>query len=197
MDSRGMWYIHRAEFQSILYEAANEAGVKFLLGSPVEKLNEIEAAIYLRDGKELKADLVIGADGIRSKIRTSISKDKTIEFDKSPHCAYRAMIPETVLLSDPETAGILKVHESELWIGPESHIMAYAVKDGSNDILYNFALCHRGDGETGKWNEPGDLKEMKVKYSKWEPGLQWQSRTEPRWRNVSPEQIRLLIYRTC
>ncbi|KAH7390218.1 hypothetical protein BKA64DRAFT_117741 [Cadophora sp. MPI-SDFR-AT-0126] len=167
-----MWYIHRADFQQILHEAALEAGVKFLLGSPVERLDDRHPPILMRDGKEMKADLIIGADGIRCKVRSCILNDHSIEIAKSPHCAYRAMIPEKVLLSDPETANILSQNESEIWTGPESHIMIYAVRDGSDGILYNFDLCHRGDGETGKWNEPGDTEEMKAKYSKWEPGLQ-------------------------
>ena len=138
----------------------------------MERLDEMNCSIFLRGGKELKADLIVGTDGIRSKIRSSILKDNVIEIANSPHCAYRAMIPEKVLLSDPETIDILKIDESEIWAGPESPIMSYAVKDGSSGILYNLALCHRGDGVTGKWNEPGDLEEMKAKYSRWDPGLQ-------------------------
>src|SRR5271168_1836476 len=86
------WLIHRADYQRVLYDAAKEAGATILLGSPIESVDEGGEggpSVVLKDGRQFKADVVVGADGIRSKTRKSILKEN-IEAVNSRNCAYRA-----------------------------------------------------------------------------------------------------------
>ncbi|KUJ09262.1 FAD/NAD(P)-binding domain-containing protein [Mollisia scopiformis] len=141
------WLIHRADYQKILYDAAKEAGVHFSLGCHVESVDEHGPAIFLRDGRQLEADLIVGADGIRSKIRKSILGNNDPGPEDSPNCAYRATIPADVMNSDPALATLMSDPNGNLWTGPGGHVMAYPIK---NATLYNLVMSHPGKASIGK-----------------------------------------------
>jgi salicylate hydroxylase len=163
------WLIHRADYQKILYDAAVEAGVHFSLGCHVESVDDNEATIMLRDGRRLQADLIVGADGIRSKIRKSILKDKDPEPEDSPNCAYRATVPAESMNQDPELAKFMSDPNGNLWTGPGGRVMAYPIK---NATLFNLVMSHPGKAAVGKWNEPGDVNEMRKMHEDWDPVMQ-------------------------
>jgi salicylate hydroxylase len=162
------WLIHRADYQRILFDAAKENGVTIRLGSPIESVDEIGPTVILKNGEKLKADIVVGADGIRSRTRKSILKDQDVEAVDSPNCAYRATVPANIMLSDPAIAHLMVDLNASCWIGHKRHIMAYPIRNGE---LYNMVLSHPGKASVGKWNEPGDLKEMKTHYSNFDPTI--------------------------
>lgn len=163
------WLIHRADYQKILYDAAIKAGVHFSLGCHVEGVDEKETTLILKDGQRLQADLIIGADGIRSKIRKTILKDRDPGPVDSSNCAYRATVPAEVMNSDPELAKFMSDPNGNLWTGPGGHVMAYPIKNGT---LYNLVMSHPGKAAVGKWNEPGDVGEMRKMHERWDPVLQ-------------------------
>lgn len=153
-----------------MYDAAKESGATILLGSPVERVDEGEGGpfVVLKDGQQFKADVVVGADGIRSKTRRSILK-KNIEVINSRNCAYRATVPAKIMNSDPAIAHLMTDINSNCWIGHERHIMAYPIRNGE---LYNLVMSHPGQASVGRWNEPGDLEEMKKHYCNFDPVIQ-------------------------
>ncbi len=164
------WLIHRADYQRILYDAAKAAGATVLLGSPVESVEEGEDGpfVVLKDAQQFKADLVVGADGIRSKTRKFVLKEN-IEAVNSRNCAYRATVPAKIMKADPVIAHLMKDINSNCWIGHERHIMAYPICNGE---LYNIVMSHPGQASIGRWNEPGNLDEMKKHYCNFDPIIQ-------------------------
>ena len=60
VDRRRHWLIHLADYEKILYDAAIELGVRVLLRSPVEIVEEHGPAVVLKNGQQLSADLVVG-----------------------------------------------------------------------------------------------------------------------------------------
>ena len=153
-----------------MYDAAKEAGATILLGSPAESVEESESgpSVVLKDGRQFKGDVVVGADGIRSKTRRTVLKEN-IEAINSRNCAYRATVPAEVMNSDPAIAHLMTDINSNCWIGHERHIMAYPIRNGE---LYNLVMSHPGQASVGRWNEPGDLEEMKEHYSNFDPIIQ-------------------------
>lgn len=85
-------HLHRS-----LTEAATEAGVEVVTASHVVGA-EAEGALLLEDGARLEADLVVGADGVHSKVRDSL--DFTYERTESRDGIARVLIPR-----DPEYIG--------------------------------------------------------------------------------------------
>ncbi|EMG45257.1 Salicylate hydroxylase (Salicylate 1-monooxygenase), partial [Candida maltosa Xu316] len=116
------------------------------------------------------ADLIIGADGIRSKVRdTAVVTDETVLPLPSAHCAYRATIPRDVMLADPLIAHLMTDVNSNCWIGYRRHIMAYPIRNGE---MYNMVLVNPGQAPVGKWNVAGDLEEMRNHYKTYDPVVQ-------------------------
>ncbi len=66
--------IMRPDFQEILLRSARKAGVSIRAGITIESLDQDEhgVEVVLSDGAAGRWDLVVGADGIASRIRTSI-----------------------------------------------------------------------------------------------------------------------------
>lgn len=58
------WLIHRADYRNLLYDAAKEAGANIIFGAAVEYVEEREPSVVLQDGRKIRADIVIGADGM-------------------------------------------------------------------------------------------------------------------------------------
>jgi salicylate hydroxylase len=161
--------IHRADYQKILYDAAIELGVHVLLGSPIEAVEESGPIVILKSGQQLSADLVVGADGIRSRTRKSILMNDDVEAVDSPNCAYRATVPADVMLSDPKVSHLMTDPNTNLWFGHERHIVAYPIRKGT---IYNVFMSHPGKGSVGRWNEPGNVEEMRRHFSNWDPVIQ-------------------------
>jgi salicylate hydroxylase len=68
--------------------------------------------------------------------------------------------------ADDEVKHLMTDADGKLWIGPDRHIMAYPIRQGA---MYNVVLSHPGKASVGRWNEPGNLEEMKAHYATWDP----------------------------
>ncbi|KEF55482.1 salicylate hydroxylase [Exophiala aquamarina CBS 119918] len=158
--------IHRADYQRILFDEANALGVKVHMSTRVVSINTETPLITTETGEEFAADVVVGADGIRSKAREFIIPGQVIEPNSSSNCAFRATVPNQEMLSDPEVAHLMSDVNANSWIGYRKHIMAYPIRQGA---MYNLVMSHPGQAASGKWNEPGDLEEMKATYADFDP----------------------------
>jgi salicylate hydroxylase len=110
------------------------------------------AEVVFADGETRRAEVLVGADGIRSQVRRLLDASEPVF---SGHVAYRG----TVAVEDvPEP---VSADEVLLWIGPGMHLMQYPVRSGH---LYNqVAVYERPRGRT----EPtGDLTELDAAFSR-------------------------------
>ncbi|KAK5229848.1 hypothetical protein LTR96_003460 [Exophiala xenobiotica] len=162
------WLIHRADFQRILFDAAVEAGVEVRLGCHVELVDEQSPSVHLKGGEVVKADLIIGADGIKSKVRRAVIPDEEIEAVSSANCAYRATIPADVMLADPELAALLRDKNANCWIGYRRHLMVYPIRKGQ---LFNLVMSHPGQAPIASWSEVGDIEDLRLQYRHFDPVL--------------------------
>lgn len=91
---RPMLTMRRQELHELLVERAQRAGARYLLGVSFESLRDLGDAIEitLSDGQVERYDLLIGADGIRSKVREFIAPEAEIE--PLPQGAYRAVVDD-------------------------------------------------------------------------------------------------------
>lgn len=149
-----------------MFEHALKEGVEVLLNSFVQSVDENFPSVTLANGRIMTADIIVGADGIRSKAREAILGAEDVQAQDSSNCAYRATVPREAMISDPEVAHLMSDINSNCWIGHQRHIMAYPIRDGE---MYNLVMSHPGKAAVGKWNEPGNLEEMKQHYHNFDP----------------------------
>lgn len=151
------WQIYWPDFQQTLAKAAAAIGVKIHLGVPVMSVDQEEGTIDLGNGKVEHADLIIAGDGIRSRLRSTISDKQSQAFKDT---VFRAIISRETMMQDPDTAELMKGINSMVWTGPGIAVLAYPVSAGKR---YNTLVSYtRPSGaEVGKWNQPADADEAR------------------------------------
>lgn len=181
------YHIHRADFHRLLYDLAVPL-VTLRLASTVVKIDPSPAtgpSITLKSGEVIRADLIVGADGVKSMIRDVVVGGPT-HATPTGDAAYRAVIPVDKMLSDPELKSFIENPEMTAWMGPQRHIMAYCivrflVLDDLQMLIgflqrakkeYNVVLLHPDDGSVESWTAEGSAEKMRKDFEDFEPRIQ-------------------------
>lgn len=132
---------HRGEIHHILYQYALDAGIDIRLGHKVDDYfeTETEAGVYA-NGEKFVADVVLAADGVRSKGRTIVLgyEDKP---KASGYAVYRAWFDSADLAKDPDTKWLIENGDKHCaWLGPDVHFIAASIKDGKD---FSWVCTHK------------------------------------------------------
>lgn len=140
---------HRASLAGEIYEGCKkEKAIKFIFAAPVTEVKSFSPRpafmVSPRKGGEpytVECDVLLGADGVKSNVRTSMLKDLNVDAKvvDSGQAAYRIMLTEEQMKDDPELLALLKGNQSTRWIGEKKHIIAYPV---SSKTIYNISTAH-------------------------------------------------------
>lgn len=89
------------------------------------------------------ADLIIGADGIRSSVRNMILGNADPGLRPSTICAYRALIPRSAMIEDELRAPLLDPDNAhvDVWLGPSHFLLSYPIRQDIK-AQYNLVLVH-------------------------------------------------------
>ena len=150
-------YIHRADLHSILVAEAEKQGVEIYLGKHIEDVDfsSEKPKMAFSDGTSGDADLVIGADGLKSQTRQLFAPESP---NFSGHIAFRAIAPVT-----PKIQHLLD--QPGMHIGPGKMVVRYPLRKGK---LINLVFFAREDGWTEEgWSIPAEIDELKRLYSGW------------------------------
>ena len=134
-DISGAAGILRSELAGILSRATLKAGVTVRLGTTVQTVeNEAGGQLRVRasDGTEGRYDLLIGADGLHSKVRSMFFPDAPAPR-YTGQGSWRAVVPR-----DPETSAV------SVFMGKATKV---GVNPISRDQIYVFCLDHRAANE--------------------------------------------------
>ncbi|KAL4920990.1 hypothetical protein BDW62DRAFT_198438 [Aspergillus aurantiobrunneus] len=84
------------------------------------------------------ADILLGADGIKSLVRVAMLNDLNISsaVKDTQQAAYRIMIHKDQARDDPDLLALIASNKVVRWIGEKRHIIAYPV---SNNTIYNLS----------------------------------------------------------
>jgi len=121
------YQIHRADLQKLLYDlVAPHATI--LLDSAVVGCNPDPASpsVTLKSGKVMKADLIVGVDGVKSYIQRVVS-GKSNPAEPMGDAAYRTVIPTSLMMEDPELREFIEQPQMTVWLAPGKHVVAYPV----------------------------------------------------------------------
>ncbi|MEO0682672.1 MAG: FAD-dependent monooxygenase [Pseudomonadota bacterium] len=151
--------IHRAQLLSALAEAARGAGARITLGETVQRAEA--DGLLATDRAERRADLVLGADGVRSALRAQVAGASRPRF--SGHAAFRGTVDAARL---PE--GLVRP-AANVWMGPRAHFVSYLIRRGGT---VNFvAVTERRDWKAEGWSAPGDLPALRARFAGWHPAV--------------------------
>jgi salicylate hydroxylase len=88
------------------YDASIAAGATVLFNCHVIGLdqNALPVRLWTADGRKYTADLIIAADGIKSKIREMIYPDRDFEPVPTRECIFQSQVPLHILKLDDRVA---------------------------------------------------------------------------------------------
>ena len=161
--------IHRADLQTALIEAiSGHPGIDLSLGTTVTGFATDGDAISvdLRRGGATasdKADLLIGADGLRSQVRNGLDFGRPDQADFTGRVAYRALV--NAKETDPRWAR----SEIVLRLGPEAHLVQYPLRRGSviNLVATIGASSQAGGAADRQFNGAGDPSTLERAFAGW------------------------------
>lgn len=117
--------------------------------------------LILEDGSTIRGDVLIGADGVHTKIREALFGADAVEY--TGMVAWRALIPAERL--DPYLTRPVAVN----WVGPGGHVVHYPVQNGK---LVNFvATMEDQPWEGAPWNAPSTHAEFLQVFAGWNESI--------------------------
>lgn len=105
--------------------------------------------VALEDGERVQGRVLIGADGLWSRIREGIIGDGPPRV--SGHIAYRAVLRRDEVPEDLWRPDVV------LWAGPKTHLVHYPLRRGE---LFNLVAVFHSDRYEEGWNAEGDVDEL-------------------------------------
>jgi salicylate hydroxylase len=153
---------HRADLREFLRSALPEETVR--LDHRCNGITQSRKGVVLEfvsaSGRTLhvEADAAIGADGIHSVIRDSVTAQEEPRF--SGLCAFRCLVPAD---RAPEMAR-RPVHT--LWLGPGRHFVHYPISAGR--LINIVAIAPAGDWRSESWTADGEISDLAREFGQWD-----------------------------
>ena len=162
--------IHRADLQRALAEAARRRpGVSLTLGVSLTGLTSENGrvAVALKRGPSAMrdvADLLIGADGLRSVVRESLVRSEGAEAAFAGRIAFRATV-EARLIDRRWLRPVVVLR-----LGPKAHLVHYPLRGGSvANIVAVVEQDWRNDTTVDLWNGDADGQVLDRAFAGWSP----------------------------
>ncbi|PZQ48506.1 MAG: monooxygenase [Rhodovulum sulfidophilum] len=157
---RPYWHLHRADLLGVLEEAARAAGVTITLGARVARvaIEDGRARLWTEAGESRAADLVVAADGARSRVRMDWFGGGVPRY--AGCVAWRALVPAGRLSRPHPTV-------ARVVMGPGRHVVSYPLRGGA--LVNLVAIEERARSEDERWMAPGDPAELRAAFAGWTP----------------------------
>lgn len=148
--------IHRADLLAAL--AAEFPADRVLFGKRVKSLAQDAQGVTLvfEDGASAHHDLVVGADGIHSRVRSALFGEEKPRF--TGVVSYRAVVPTERVKDVPEIEAFTK------WWGPnpQTQIVTFPLNQGRETFV--FATTGQPEWTEESWTSEGDVEELRNAY---------------------------------
>ncbi|WP_308493389.1 FAD-dependent monooxygenase [Microbacterium terrisoli] len=164
-DSSGRYHtlgMHRADFVDMLTRQLPSGTVH--TGHRLTSIRASDTSVRLEfeNGTDAEFDAVVGADGIHSVVRESITQPSNPVYSGS--IAYRGVLDASLLPKDWP----MKI---QIWMGKDKHFMCYPLR---HRTLFNYVGFVSSDKPLKEsWSAAGDVDELAAEFAGdgWDPRL--------------------------
>lgn len=155
--------IHRASLQNVLGAAFDRKHLH--LGHRLVDMTVAGPRIRLvfENGNAQEADLVVGADGVRSVVRRWISGRAGTRYSRTS--AFRGIVPRHRLPSLPDPEAI------QFWMGQDAHLLHYAIGGRAEDVNFFAVVEGPGHWASDRWIASAGPGEALSAFRGWHPAV--------------------------
>jgi salicylate hydroxylase len=169
--SYGAPYItaHRADLHRLLQDRVLANAIHLNAHCMAVSSDARGAVARFGDGKEVEADVIIGADGIKSIVRASLFGEAPARFTEQ--IGWRGIVPIECVPAQigPDKSVRIDPMEYVGWIGPTGHVICYPIRGGK---LYNMFIGRvSNDWAEESWTVPSSKQEMMRAFAGWNEAL--------------------------
>ncbi|KLP21054.1 Uncharacterized protein LW94_9580 [Fusarium fujikuroi] len=165
------WYFSRKDVHAELKRAAlsvDGSGItpRLKTGAHVERVDSKTGSVFLKSGDSFKADLIIGADGIRSASGNSVFG--RLETTSEGLSAYRCMIRTEELRKNQQTQILTDSAKVLMVIGPDRRI----VYPCSSWDWMNFVCIYPDTSDRRlQWSSEVEVQDMVERFKDFHPSI--------------------------
>ena len=158
------YHIHRGDLLSVLAQAVHDApGITVTTAARVLGFRDSAQSVAVETaGGHHDGDVLIGADGIHSRVREQLWGAEMPRF--TGNIAWRMLVP-----ADRLSNGLIQPM-STAWWGPGKHFVHYYVRGG--ELVNCVCVVEKQGWQVESWTEPGDHNELISDFAGWHDNIQ-------------------------
>lgn len=115
----------------------------------------------LADGTNVEGDVIVGADGIKSPIRTQMLGPENPHF--TGNVAWRAVVPVAKLGRNAP------LPVASVWLGENKHAVTYLLRGG--ELANLVGVVERDNWQQERWTEKGTRAQALADFADWHPTI--------------------------
>jgi salicylate hydroxylase len=160
---------HRADLHRLLRAKVPDSVITLNAHCTGVSSSDRGAVATFADGSEVEADLIVGADGIRSVVRECLFGAAPARFTEQ--IGWRAILPIELVPTRVGPDKSVRIERTEYvgWIGPAGHVICYPIRGGN---LYNMFVGRVStEWAEESWTAPSNKEEMLTAFAGWNEAL--------------------------
>ncbi|KAF9465928.1 hypothetical protein BDZ94DRAFT_1252593 [Collybia nuda] len=162
-------FIQHGDLHSMLHEHAIQEGVQIRYNSKVVHVDSEAVSVLLEDGERITSDVVIGADGFSSLVRTAVI-GKEVPETRERDITLNFTIPTAVMKQDQDLKSLTNNTDWSIWLG-DQYMMHGSLVNSDRDFSVTLGYTLSGDlSEYNEgWKDKYPLEHFSLDLQKFEP----------------------------
>ena len=155
-----IWNINRKDYQQVLAHGTEASGGTIVFNAEVDRVDVDKCNLFLADGREMHADVIIGADGMKSVVRASIPATAKVEPIPLEEACFRCTIPKDKMRDNPKIEWLLENGDEMVWTAPAKYVLSWPLPPNRD---YDVVTCIQrpSDVPAGRWGVKADPDEAR------------------------------------
>lgn len=168
------WGTWRHRLSQVLHDRAKEAGAEYVFGATVvdviDDVGADRASVMFADGSSQQADLVLVADGVRSRLRPKLLSYLNLATDPvvQPVTLYSPWVPaldESTFVNKPEWERLTNQNNMNGYMGKDKYVVTRWDSKRRELMVLCGVRSERERQQVALWDEEGDVDYLRETFA--------------------------------